>query len=281
MIVDDAVVRVRALEQLKIQVVISGAPRHANGHFAYCDYIRHLHSQMPRLSEKEEFESPYYDYLQAPLQPLMDNLESQTYETFERDPVKYALYEEAILQALQDRAGAPTVLMVVGAGRGPLVKASLRAGKEAGYDSKNLTIYAVEKNPNAIVTYECSSRTDTHLSLMPFFYVVVVVVVVGRRRLLNLKRDEWGDQVMVIDHDMRTWQAPQKADILVSELLGSFGDNELSPECLDGAQRFLNGTSHGHRHRRRCCVGCSSPSVCRRQTTASAFRRRTRRSSRR
>ena len=27
--------------------------------------------------------------------------------------------------------------------------------------------------------------------------------------------------------------------MLVSELLGSFGDNELSPECLDGAQRFL------------------------------------------
>ena len=34
-------------------------------------------------------------------------------------------------------------------------------------------------------------------------------------------------------------QAPEAADILVSELLGSFGDNELSPECLDGAQRFL------------------------------------------
>lgn len=30
-----------------------------------------------------------------------------------------------------------------------------------------------------------------------------------------------------------------QADILVSELLGSFGDNELSPECLDGAQSFL------------------------------------------
>ena len=25
----------------------------------------------------------------------------------------------------------------------------------------------------------------------------------------------------------------------MSELLGSFGDNELSPECLDGAQSFL------------------------------------------
>ena len=31
-------------------------------------------------------------------------------------------------------------------------------------------------------------------------------------------------------------------DILVSELLGSFGDNELSPECLDGAQKFLKPT---------------------------------------
>lgn len=41
---------------------------------------------------------------------------------------------------------------------------------------------------------------------------------------------------------MRDWAAPEKADIIVSELLGSFGDNELSPECLDGAQHFLKGT---------------------------------------
>lgn len=40
---------------------------------------------------------------------------------------------------------------------------------------------------------------------------------------------------------MRTSQLPEKVDILVSELLGSFGDNELSPECLDGAMRFLKG----------------------------------------
>lgn len=32
-----------------------------------------------------------------------------------------------------------------------------------------------------------------------------------------------------------------QADIIVSELLGSFGDNELSPECLDGAQQHLKG----------------------------------------
>ena len=51
----------------------------------------------------------------------------------------------------------------------------------------------------------------------------------------------WGDKVEVVSCDMRQWNAPEKADILVSELLGSFGDNELSPECLDGAQRFLKG----------------------------------------
>lgn len=46
----------------------------------------------------------------------------------------------------------------------------------------------------------------------------------------------------VVSCDMREWAAPEKADIIVSELLGSFGDNELSPECLDGAQHFLKGT---------------------------------------
>ncbi len=51
----------------------------------------------------------------------------------------------------------------------------------------------------------------------------------------------------VVATDMRVWNAPEKADILVSELLGSFGDNELSPECLDGAQRFLKGTAQQRR----------------------------------
>jgi hypothetical protein len=45
--------------------------------------------------------------------------------------------------------------------------------------------------------------------------------------------------VTVVASDMRAWRAPEMADLLVSELLGSFGDNELSPECLDGAQVFL------------------------------------------
>lgn len=41
--------------------------------------------------------------MQAPLQPLQDNLESQTYETFEKDGTKYAQYQAAVHAALLDR----------------------------------------------------------------------------------------------------------------------------------------------------------------------------------
>ncbi|KAJ6811382.1 protein arginine N-methyltransferase 5 isoform X1 [Iris pallida] len=179
----------------------------------YLDYIAYLYQRMDPLPEQERFELGYRDFLQSPLQPLMDNLEAQTYETFEKDTVKYSQYQRAVCEALLDRvpderaSTTRTVLMVVGAGRGPLVRASLQAAEETG---RKLKVYAVEKNPNAVVTLH---------SLV--------------------KLEGWEDMVTIISGDMRCWDAPEKADILVSELLGSFGDNELSPECLDGAQRFL------------------------------------------
>ncbi|XP_048436353.1 protein arginine N-methyltransferase 1.5 isoform X3 [Pyrus x bretschneideri] len=218
-----------------IQIVLSGEPVHSlpklNSHIAandndnnvdgvqkhplrpYLDYVGYLYQRMDPLPEQERFEIGYRDYLQSPLQPLMDNLEAQTYETFEKDTMKYIQYQRAICKALQDRvpddkaSSITTVLMVVGAGRGPLVRASLQAAEETG---RKLKVYAVEKNPNAVVTLH---------SLV--------------------KLEGWENIVTIISCDMRYWDAPEKADILVSELLGSFGDNELSPECLDGAQRLL------------------------------------------
>ncbi|XP_010927141.1 protein arginine N-methyltransferase 5 [Elaeis guineensis] len=179
----------------------------------YLDYVAYLYQRIDPLPEQERFELGYRDFLQSPLQPLMDNLEAQTYETFEKDTVKYNQYQRAICKALLDRVPdeealtTRTVLMVVGAGRGPLVRASLQAAEETG---RKLKVYAVEKNPNAVVTLH---------SL--------------------IKLEGWEVMVTIVSSDMRCWDAPEKADILVSELLGSFGDNELSPECLDGAQRFL------------------------------------------
>jgi protein arginine N-methyltransferase 5 len=62
-------------------------------------------------------------------------------------------------------------------------------------------------------------------------------------RLQGRKKEEWGSNVELLFGDMRYIEVPEQADILVSELLGSFGDNELSPECLDGAMRFLKRMS--------------------------------------
>jgi len=197
-----------------VDVSIKGRPRHEGDLKVYAQYIQHLHATRPQMSDSSRFEQPYWDCLQVPLQPLADNLESQTYEVFEKDPVKYVNYEEAVFLALQDlRAkvggdnSTPFVVMVVGAGRGPLVRASLRASERCGVA---IFVYALDKNPNAVVT------------------------------LRNMRITEnWLDKVEVVHSDMRDFNPPVKADLLVSELLGSFGDNELSPECLDGAQRFL------------------------------------------
>jgi protein arginine N-methyltransferase 5 len=182
----------------------------------YLQYILHLRKR-PEIaqildSQQSSLEENYLDQLQRPLQPLADQLEFQTYETFEKDPIKYAQYQKAILRALQDRcntdSSSPLVLLVVGAGRGPLVRAALAALQELGNLSVPFHIYAIEKNPSAIIFLESMARHDV----------------------------TWKDKVTVIHSDMRmlaTFQIPQ-ADFCISELLGSFGDNELSPECLDG-----------------------------------------------
>ena len=193
----------------------------------YLSYMRYMQRNQPPATQLERFGDNFQDYLQSPLQPLADNLESITYEVFEKDPIKYAWYEEAVARALEDWRSqqkstssddGTVVIAVVGSGRGPLVTRALNASQRTGVPVR---VYAVEKNPNA--------------------YVV----------LQNRNKEVWGGRVTVVKTDMRAWKGPVKSDgtfgkvdILVSELLGSFADNELSPECLDGVQHVLN-TDHG------------------------------------
>lgn len=233
----------------------------------HLSYMRNLQGRQPPLSLIERFSAGYQDYLQAPLQPLTVNLESITYEVFEKDPIKYDWYECATARALSDwiaerkpasgRDGR-IVVAVVGAGRGPLVTRALKAAASVGVD---IDMWALEKNPNAYVLLQRHNDTI------------------------------WNHRVNLVKSDMRTWRGPvqhdnarrlsqmlgqsqsaplgsstytgspdtdstyllataarhathYKIDILISELLGSFGDNELSPECLDGVQHLLNPT-HG------------------------------------
>ncbi|KAK3686770.1 hypothetical protein LTR37_019485 [Vermiconidia calcicola] len=187
-------------------------------------YLRYLQQSQPPRPPIERFGQGYQDYLQSPLQPLTDNLESITYEVFEKDPVKYEWYERAIAAALKDLSSTvedqrPLIVAVVGAGRGPLTTRALQASQKTGIA---VSCWAVEKNPNAFVLLQHRNATD------PL----------------------WAGQVNIVKSDMRHWQGPiisgemAKVDIIVSELLGSFADNELSPECLDGVQHVLH-SDHG------------------------------------
>lgn len=163
------------LFRYNIQYYLSGRARHRGRFLPYVQYMHFLYGKREAVSA---FETPYLDYLQAPLQPLMDNLESQTYETFEQDAFKYDQYERAIMQALvQTPEDKVSVVMVVGAGRGPIVRCALRA---AGLANRKTRTFAVEKNPNAVVT------------------------------LRNLKISEKWDNVTIIASDMRHWKTDEK-----------------------------------------------------------------------
>ena len=195
----------------------------------HIDYMRHFQRKQEPLTAIEQFSSSYQDYLQSPLQPLADNLESVTYEVFEKDPIKYNQYEKAMTVALEDwvRDKKPlhrkdrVVVAIVGAGRGPLVTRALRASEISKVD---IELWAVEKNPNAFVL------------------------------LQRHNKETWNGRVNLVQSDMRCWNGPAGAgparlhnytiDILVSELLGSFADNELSPECLDAVTPLLT-PDHG------------------------------------
>lgn len=150
------------------------------------------------------FVEGFENVLQTPLQPLHDHLPSETYEIFERDPIKYQKYEEAIEAALRDMPVSikenRIKIGVFGAGRGPLVEAALNAADKVGNCRVNLV--ALEKSPNACLTL--------------------------------LDRFKSHPNVQIVYGDMRDNNSLENGtfDIIVSELLGSFGDNELSPECL-------------------------------------------------
>jgi len=195
-------------------------------------YFRLLQRHQPPKAAVERFVSGYEDDLQLPMQPLSDNHDPCQYDGIERDPIRYGLYERAITYALVDwnEKQKPTsgpnkrvVIAIVGSGHGSLVTRALQASAATKVP---VEIWAIEKNPH---TYIILKRHNRH---------------------------DWGGVVKVDHNDMRSWKGPSrsssddtdvtygKVDIFVSELLGSFADNKLSPECLDGIQHVL-ATPHG------------------------------------
>lgn len=189
----------------------------------HLQYLRHFRRTRPEVraaldTAAAEQELDFYDALQSPLQPLADHLPFATYEVFELDPVKYKQYERAVMRAMQDflAAGSTTnsfTVVVAGAGRGPLVTACLQAHRALG-SPLQFHVFAVEKNPSAVLYLQSKLRTSTEWSN------ATVTIVKSDLRELSAAR-------------LFGPNSTQTVNLVVSELLGSFGCNELSPECLD------------------------------------------------
>jgi protein arginine N-methyltransferase 5 len=151
-----------------------------------------------------------------PVEPLL-LLSPHDYRRMMLDPVKCTMYQAAIVSAigaLTQTGTKTTCICVVGAGFGGLVQSVLDALLETKVQCE---VFALDTNPVALVEL--------------------------RRR--KCTRSDW-KQVDVLDMDMRDQGCVNafhgQVDILVSDLLGGFGDNELAPECFLVCNRLLKKT---------------------------------------
>ena len=77
-------------EFMKIQARFVLQPRRNNDDLSkYFNYLTYMFKEHDEFDRDEHANFNYRNYLQSPLQPLADNLEASTYETFENDTIKY------------------------------------------------------------------------------------------------------------------------------------------------------------------------------------------------
>ncbi|CUG33776.1 arginine N-methyltransferase, type II, putative [Bodo saltans] len=177
------------------------------------------------------------DKLQVPLQPLGDHLDGGVYQTFEQDRPKYLQYYRAVRAYLEDckleeEAGVNNTngdadhlvtVLVLGAGRGPLVSECLIAATDADV---RVHVIALEKNPAAVQFLRCKHQLDPAWKHLEDFCGHQVSIVHGDGRTLA--------STVMMNSATQYLLMFASVSCVVSELLGSAGDNELSPECIDG-----------------------------------------------
>ena len=221
--------------------------------------------------------------LQEPLQPLADHLLNRTYGIFEQDDAKYLAYENAVCRYFKSvSTSGPLHAVVLGAGRGPLVSCVLRAYSRAQEQRANrgtalppLLITAVEKNPYAYRILKCRGVADEEWRRPVATGAVVDVRLAfgdGRGGGLGEHHASWLGQYTEVwrvatqaPHQPTDYSNDPPVSVVVSELLGSFGDNELSPECIDGFLSNLDRYHNAQAERR--VVGDKNDTEARRATT--------------
>lgn len=198
----------------------------------------------------------YEDVLQLPLQPLGHQLSSGVYEVFERDASKYSQYREALYAYTLDWVSAANpgtsrhgrrcsafvrdlpppygsgkcdggddsnntmYVALLGCGRGPLIDEILSAASSLGV---RVRLFAIEKNAPAAAFTALRWRCDPEWQHLAEAFGHRLTVTVADGRTVYDRRAELD---LPADFGL--------CDVVVSELLGSFADNELSPECIEG-----------------------------------------------
>ncbi|RLV91727.1 Protein arginine N-methyltransferase 5 [Spathaspora sp. JA1] len=162
---------------------------------------------IPQYEQKllylKNISKPHYQYYSQPLQPLVEDLSMGIYKQFESDNTKYNQYQQAFELAISDltRLKLPRIkILIIGPGTGKLIDKLWKV-----LDKKllpNYDILAIEKNPICVP-------------------------------ILNEKNTKsWNNKIQIINQDIQKYTGDNNYNLIISELIGSFGDNELCPEIL-------------------------------------------------
>lgn len=219
------------INQNELCIIMHGIEKHEEkingGKLSFINYINFLLKKGDKtiLQNMTKTELKLEEKLKEPrilpqLKPHSKELTNEDYITFEEDVVKYDMYEFAIRKAIEDNLlnwDKTTIkVLIAGAGRGPLVDRTFKVLKEHKLLEK-VQLIAIEKNP----------RSYLYLQKRNF--------------------DKWQNRVTLLNEDMTKWEKNQKTktivNLCISELLGSFGCNELAPECLGSIEKM-----HSHKH---------------------------------
>ncbi|SCU97241.1 LAFA_0G10506g1_1 [Lachancea sp. 'fantastica'] len=201
-------------------VILHGVEKYGfqvkGGEVAYLEYINYLLKRGDKLiltnPSMHKFAEPR---LMPPLDPFSTEISNAVYHTFEQDKTKYQMYGKAIRKALKkliadgimgSRSSSRLIILIAGAGRGPLVDEAYMAIKEL-----RVQYYS-------IIALEKSSRAALYLQ--------------------KRKHEYWKDSVEIVKDDACSWRSEIKIDLCISELLGSFGCNELAPESLLNVEKY-------------------------------------------
>ncbi|ODV88708.1 hypothetical protein CANCADRAFT_45207 [Tortispora caseinolytica NRRL Y-17796] len=166
-------------------------------------YKRVLERQFPKQKQT------HLDVLQTPMQPHKQLLTSTMYKTMETDQKKYNMYRAAIASALKtitdrDPEISCISILLIGAGYGHIIDEIMRCRSEVD-DDIEFQVVAIERNPVPAAAVKEGYEAD---------YSCLKVLNLDTLKA-SVRLAELG-----------------AFDIIVSELIGSFGDNELCPECL-------------------------------------------------